>query len=206
MADEQTNQADLFKQLEKNDVKVDKDAAEKMKENIMKDRGGSNYLGLGVHDVVITSVELAEAKTGTIGLRFNVENENGQGNDTFWLSEAALPYSIENISRIMVHNTPADKKAVAKNFFANILSAKELYEVVQTFLEQAETNKKPLEAFLVRKESATRTYTDKNGEEKPSIESQLQAWKPNQTATEKVVQETGGEVVDDKNTIGGLPF
>lgn len=201
-------QTDLFGKLEETNVAVPKDKAEAMKENILKDRGG-RYLGVGVHEVEVTSVELSEAKTGTLGLKFNVENEDGQGNDTFWLSEAALPYTIENVSRIVVHNAPENKKAEAKNFFANIMSAKELVVAVQEFLEQAAKKKTPFVAFLQIKESPDRTYTDKNGEEKPSLERQLLSYKPTQTTTEKVSQQMGGgeEITVPAGTdINKLPF
>lgn len=207
-------QTDLFSELKKNDTKVSKDAAEQMKENIMKDRGGANYLGIGVHDVEITSVELVKAKTGTIGIKFNVENEDGRSDVSMWLSEAALPYTIENVSRLVVHNAPEVKKAEARNFMANILSAKELYEAVQEFLKQAVAKKTPFTAYLsIREDRSGRTYTDKNGEEKPSLERNLLSYKPQETATQSVATTMGGgEAIvvptdaEGKTDISNLPF
>ena len=71
-------QADLFAELESSDVKVADDKAEQMKENILNDKGGQTYLGIGVHEVQVTSAELTKAKTGTLGMRLNVENEDGR--------------------------------------------------------------------------------------------------------------------------------
>jgi len=199
-------QANLFGELEKNDVKVTDDAAEKMKENILNDRGSANYLGIGVHEVVVTSVELTQAKTGTLGMRFNCENEDGQGRVTMWLSEGALPYTIENVSRLMVHNAADDKKDEARNYMSNIVSAKDLFETVQETLK-VRKEKNPFKAFLsIREARDGSTYTDKNGVERPSTESNLLSYRPKETPTQSVVKATGGEVVTDKDTLEGLPF
>jgi len=199
-------QKDLFGELEKNDVKVADDAAEKMKENIMTDKGGANYLGIGVHDVAVTSVELVKASTGTLGIQFNVENEDGQGRVKMWLSEAALPYTIENVSRLMIHNADEDKKDAARNFMSNIVSAKSLFEtLVETLKVRGE--KKPFTAFLsIREAKDGSVYTDKNGVERPSTESNLLSYRPKETSTQAVIAATGGELVADKDTINGLPF
>lgn len=203
-----TEQKDLFKQLEKDDVKVAGEAAGKMKEDIMKG-GGGNYLGIGVHDVDITSVELTQAKTGTIGMKFNVENQDGKSDVTMWLSEAALPYTIKNVSSIVVHNAPeGDGKTKAKNFMANIVSAKELYEATQAFIVDAEKSKRSFQAFLsIKPDPSGATYTDKNGVERPSLVRDLRGWKPKETATQTVVAAVGGEVVVPEGAdINNLPF
>ncbi len=203
-AEEQTN---LFGELEQNDTKVEGDAAEKMKENIMNDKGGANYLGIGIHEVEVTGVELAKASTGTLGIKFLVENADGRSDVTMWLSEAALPYTIENVSRLLVHNATDKNKDAARNHMAGIFSAKELYEVVTTTLEARKKNKAPFVAFLsIREDQSGRTYTNKDGEEKPSLTRNLLSYRPKETATQSVVKATGGEVVNDKDTIDGLPF
>lgn len=199
-------QKDLFGELEKSDVKVADDAAEQMKQNILNDKGGANYLGIGVHEVVVTSVELTKAKTGTLGMLFNVENEDGVGRATMWLSEAALPYTIENVSRLMVHNAAEDKKDAARNHMSNIVSAKDLYEVVTETLK-VRGERLPFRAFLsIRERADGSTYTDKNGVERPSTESNLLSYKPKETATQSAVAATGGEPVVDKDLLNGLPF
>lgn len=202
-------QTDLFGKLEKADVKVADDAAETMKENILKDRGGNYITGLGDHDVKIVSVELVEAKTGTIGMKAIVEDEDGAKSDvTYWLSEAALPYSIENMSRIVVRNAPEAKKADARNFMSNIMSAMEFFKAVQEFLAQAEKKKKPFEAILhINVDANGRTYTDKNGEEKPSLVRSLRTWytniKPDTTETAQATM-GGGEKIDLEKS--NIPF
>lgn len=199
-------QADLFGELEKNDVKVADDAAEKMKENILNDKGGQNYLGIGVHEVEVTSVELTKAGTGTLGIRFNVENGDGRSDATMWLSEAALPYTIENVSRLMVHNAPDDKKAEARTFMSNVNSAKALFDTVVEALKAREKLKKPFMAFLsIREDQSGRTYTDKNGEEKPSLTRNLLSYRPKETPVQSAVKATGGELLS-KDTLGDLPF
>lgn len=200
-------QVDLFGELEANDTVVADDAAEKMKENIMKDKGGGNYLGIGIHDVAVTSVELTKASTGTLGIQFNVENEDGQGRVKMWLSEAALPYTIENVSRLVVHNAEADKKEAARTMMANIMSAKSLFETLQMILVELEKKKKPFVAYLsIRERADGSTYTDNNGVERPSTDTNLLSYRPKETSTQAAIAATGGELVADKDTINGLPF
>lgn len=196
MADEQI---DLFKQLEKNDVTVDKKAAEKMKEEIMT-ASTSNWLGVGVHEVFIQAVELVQAKTGTMGMKFVVENEEGKSEVTMWLSEGALPYTIKNVSSIVVHNADADKKEAARTFMSNVVSAKELFKIAQEKLIQAQ-------CWLSIRESRTgETYTDKNGEERPSLERNLLSYEPKQTATQAAVQTVGGELTVSEDVLKNIPF
>ncbi len=209
--DAAAEQKALFGELEKNDVTVAEDKAEAMKENIMKDRGGANYLGIGVHDVEVTSVELAKANTGTLGIRFNVENGDGRSDVTMWLSEAALPYTIENVSRLMVHNALTDeKKEKARVHMSNITSAKELFELVQQTMEVRVKEKLPFVGVLVISEDKSgRTYTDKNGDEKPSLVRNLQTWKPKQTPEQSAAQAVGGTVAkgeEKEDLLNGLPF
>ena len=193
-------QASLFDELKKDDVKVADDKAATMKENILKARAGGNYLGIGIHDVFIESIELIKANSGTLGMRFNVENEDGKNDATFWLSEAALPYTIENVSRLIVHNTAEDKKAEARNFMSNIVSAKELFEVSQAKLVGGV-------AVLSVRESKTQTYTDaKTGEVKASLEKNLLSYKPKADAQQAVVKEMGGGTVVDDKTKLDIPF
>lgn len=209
--EQEVSQKDLFGELEKNDVKVEDSTAEQMKENILSDKGGSNFLGIGVHDVVVSSVELTKASTGTFGLQFNVENEDGQGRVKMWLSEAALPYTIENVSRLVVHNAEADKKDAARNMMSNIISAKELFNTVQAILAELEKKKKPFTAYLsIRERADGSTYKDKNGVERASTESNLLSYRPKETPTQSVVKATGGEVVTKNDgsgiDISNLPF
>jgi hypothetical protein len=209
MADQDNvaEQTDLFGQLEKNDVTVEKDAAEKMKDNILNDKGGANYLGIGVHEVTVTAVELVQAKTGTMGMKFLVENADGKSDVSMWLSEGALPYTIENVSRLMVHNAPEDKKDEARTFMSNIVSAKELFTTVQQTL-QVRGAKKPFVAFLsIREDRNGATYKDKDGNDKPSLERNLLSYRPKETAVQSTVKTTGGELVTgDDLDINNLPF
>lgn len=189
-------QADLFGKLEASDVKVADDKAAEMKENILNDKGGRNYLGIGVHDVAVTSVELVEAKTGTLGIQFNVENADGQGRTKMWLSEAALPYTIENVSRLMVHNAPEDKKEAARVHMSNIVSAKDLFNTIVEALKTREKLKKPFTAFLsIREAKDGSTYRDAKGVERASTESNLLSYRPTETATQSAVASTGGELL-----------
>lgn len=196
MADEQK---DLLNQLEKNDVTIDKKAAEKMKEEIMTASTG-RWLGLGVHEVFIQAIELVQAKTGTMGMKFVVENEDGKGEVTMWLSEGALPYTIKNVSALVVHATDADKKDKARNFMANVVSARELFKIAQEKLIQAQC------WLSIRENKNGDTYTDKNGEEKPSLDRNLLSYQPKETATQAVVQATGGEVTADEDILKNIPF
>lgn len=200
MAEAEASQADLFGELEKNDVKVDKKKAEEMKESILNDKGSVSYLGVGVHEVFIQTIELVQAKTGTLGMKFTVENDEGKNDVTMWLSEAALPYTIENVSRLVVHAAEPEKKDAARNYMSTVISAKELFTVAQEKLIQAQC------WLSVREAQDGSTYTNKNGEEKPSLERRLLSWKPKETATQSVAKATGGEVTADKDILGNLPF
>lgn len=206
MSDEQK---DLMVQLNDNDVTVDKEAAEKMKENILKADSGQKWLGLGIHDVTVTAVELVQAKTGTMGMKFIVENEDGKAEVSMWLSEAALPYTIENVSRLVVHNAPEDKKDAARNFMSNIASAKELFNTITETISACKKTKKPFVCYLsIREAKNGSTYTDKNGEQKPSLERNLLSYKPNATPAQTVVKAMGGGEVlpTDDLSLGNLPF
>lgn len=207
MADSEKSQADLFGQLEKNDVTVDKDKAAEMKENILNDKGAANYLGIGVHEVEVVSIEITEAKTGTLGIKFNVENADGKNDVTMWLSEAALPYTIENVSRLVVHNAEDAKKDAARTMMANIVSAKDLFNTLKEVIETLAKKKTPFSCYLsVREARDGSTYTNSQGEEKPSLERNLLSYRPKETPTQAAIAVTGGEVVADKDTINGLPF
>jgi hypothetical protein len=198
-------QTDLFAELEKNDVTVAEDAAEKMKENIINDRGGANYLGIGVHEVAVTAIELVQAKTGTMGMKFLVENEDGKSDVTMWLSEGALPYTIENVSRLVVHNAEEAKKEAARNMMANIMSAKDLFTTVKEIIATLEKKKTPFSCYLsIREDRNGATYQDKNGETKPSLERNLLSYRPKETAVQSAVQATGGTLVDANGM--ELPF
>lgn len=177
-------QKDLFAELEQSDVKVADDAAAEMKDNILSGGGGA-YLGIGVHDVFIKSIELIKAKSGTLGLKFIVENADGKNDATFWLSEAALPYTIENVSRLVVHNTADAKKDAARTFMSNITGAKELVDVAKEKLIDGV-------GYLSVKASATQTYTDKDGNVKPSLEKSLLAWRPKETPAQSAATVLGG--------------
>lgn len=181
-------QKDLEKLLAKDDTKVSSEDVAKMKENILKAGAGGNWLGVGVHDVEITGVELTQAKTGTLGIKFTVENDEGMNEVTMWLSERALPYTIQNISAIGVHNTPEEKREKLRTLMANVTSAQEAYEI-------AKAKFVGFKAYLDIKESKTQTYTNKYGETKPSLERNLRAYKPKVTV-EQVLSQDGGEKVD----------
>lgn len=196
MADEQK---DLLGQLEANDVKINKKAAEKMKEEILT-ASTSRWLGVGVHEVFIQAVELTQAKTGTMGMKFIVENDEGKGEVTMWLSEGALPYTIKNVSGLVVHATDADKKDKARNFMASVVSAKELFDIAKDKLIQAQC------WLSIREAKDGSTYTDKNGEQRPSLDRNLLSYEPKQTPTQTVVQATGGEVTVDEDILKNIPF
>ena len=196
-----SDQKDLLGQLEKNDVTIGKDAAKKMKEEIMAANSGKQWLGLGVHEVFIQTVELTQAKTGTMGIKFGVENEEGQGEVTMWLSEGALPYTIKNVSALVVHSVDDDKKKDnAKKFMANVVSAKGLFNVASDKLGQAQC------WLSVRESKSGNTYTDKNGEEKPSLDRNLLSYAPKATQVQEVATTIGGAIVTDKDTLEDLPF
>jgi hypothetical protein len=178
--EEEKLQASLFAQLEKEDVKVSGEAAEKMKENIEKASTGQQWLGLGIHDVFIKAIELTQAKTGTLGLKFTVHNDEGQAEVTKWLSEGALPYSIENVSRLVVHNTPEEKKADARNFMSNVVSAKDLVKIAQEKLIEG------VAVLQIREARDGSTYPDKDGNQLPSLERDLLSYKPKETKEQLV--------------------
>ena len=202
MSEEEKLQKELAKELEKNDVQVADDAAAKMKENIMKDNN-TQWLGFGVHEVSVDKVELTRAKSGTLGMKFTVSNADGQSEVTMWLSQAALPYTIENCSRLVVHNAEQDKKDDARNFMSNILSAKDLFDTITNMIEQRKRANKEFACWLSVRESKTQTYVNKKGEEAPSIERSLLSYKPKEEAkTVATNMVNSGEAIDTSE----IPF
>jgi len=196
MSDEAKLQKQLEDALAKSDVKVAGDAADKMKENILKARDGMPWLGVGVHTVTITNVELTQAKTGTLGVKFTVTNSEGKNEVTKWLSEGALPYTIENLSAIAVHNAPEDKKADIRNAMTNVNGAKQVYDI-------AKAKFVGYQCWLSVKESTTQTYTDKNGVERPSQEKNILSYQPKETPAQYAAKvEDGSNPVD----LSALPF
>ena len=181
MSDAEKLQKELAKELEQANVKVAKDAAAKMTENILSGNSG-NWLGLGVHEVSVDKIELTRANSGTLGMTFTVSNADGKSEVTMWLSQAALPYTIENCSRLVVHNAEQSKKDEARNFMSNILSAKDLFDTMVQMLEQRKKAKKEFTCWVSIRESKTQTYTNKDGEEVPSIERSLLSYKPKEEA------------------------
>ena len=191
------NQKELQAQLKKDNIKVEGDEAKKMAEDITNGND-KQFLGVGVHEVKIVEMELTKADTGTLGIKFDVENEEGQNMVSMWLSPKALPYTIRNISRLIIHNTPEDKKEKAKEFLAKIDSAEKIYEVACEKLMGAK-------AFLQVKESETRTYTNAHGETKASLDRSLLSYKPveKKTDVQKVAEVMAS---DDELDLGDIPF
>lgn len=192
MSDEEKLQKELLKELENNDVKVAKDKVEKIKENILNGNN-SNWLGLGVHEVSIDKIELTRAKSGTLGMKFTASNADGKVEVTMWLSEAALPYTIENCSRLVVHNAEQDKKDDVRNFMSNIVGAKDLFDTMVKMLAQRKKAKKEFTCWASIRESKTQTYVNKEGNTVPSIERSLLSFKPKEetkTAVEKMIDDS----------------
>jgi hypothetical protein len=181
MSDAEKLQKELAKELEQANVKVAKDAAAKMKENILSGNSG-NWLGLGVHEVSVDKIELTRANSGTLGMTFTVSNADGKTEVTMWLSQAALPYTIENCSRLAVHNAEQDKKDKARNFMSNILSAKELFDTMVQMLKERKKAGKEFACWVSIRESKTQTYVNKDGDTVPSIERSLLSYKPKEEA------------------------
>lgn len=202
MSEEEKLQKELLKELENNDVKVAKDKVAKMKENIMKS-GNGQWLGLGIHEVTVDKIELFRANTGTLGMKFIVSNADGKATVTMWLSQAALPYTIENCSRLVVHNAEQDKKDSARNFMSNILSSKELFDIMTKMIDQRKKAKKEFTCWLSIKESKTETHTNDKGEEVPNKEYSLLGYKPKEDA-----KATVEEMLDDSEDVdlSEVPF
>ena len=173
-------------------LKLDKEDLVDMGETLDKSSTGQ-WLGLGIHTVKIDNVELTESKSGTIGITFEVSNQDGKGEATMWLSERALKYTISNISKIAIHNVAENKRAELKEALKKIDNAKAIYDIAKGKLIGKE-------AFLEIKESETQTYTNKFGEVKPSLERNLLSYKPKQTIVEEIKSES--EEVD----LSDLPF
>lgn len=197
----EVTQSELEKKLAEQDVKVAKEDLDEMHENIMHS-GGDRWLGVGVHEVKIQEVSLVEAKTGTLGIKFVVANEEGKQETVNWLSEKALPYTIAFLSSIAVHNTAEEKRDALRQGMTKIDSAKQAYEIARAKFVG-------FSGYLQVTESKTQEYTDKRtGEVKPSLETRLLSYKPNQTGEQKVQQAMGGgeKVEKDEVDLNELPF
>lgn len=181
--------ADLQKELEaelaKDKTALSKEDTEKVAESFQR----KNYLSYGIHEVFIKSVELFKApNTGTIGIKFNVENDKGISDAMFWLSPNALRISIESIGALVVHNTAADKKETAREFLKGVTTGSQIYEVAKDKLIGGV-------GFL----------TIEPGEEYD--QRQLRSWKPKNIVKPEDIEDedssvVGGEPVD----LSSIPF
>lgn len=187
------------------DTKITDEQAKEMEENIMKD-DFKQYLGIGIHEVEVDSVELFEAKTGSVGIKFNVSNDEGESDVVFWVTQGALPYTIENISRLMVHNAREEKKDDARKMMRNTRSAKELWDIVEATIQARKKQKLPFKGYLSVRYDEKNTYTSKTGEEKPSIVRNLMAYRPKETPSQ--AKAVAKDVVEksDKVDLADLPF
>ena len=181
-------------------LKLDKEELVDMGETLDKSSTGQ-WLGLGVHTVKIDNVELTESKSGTIGITFEVSNQDGKGEATMWLSERALKYTISNISKIAIHNVAENKRAELKEALKKIDNAKAIYDIARGKLIGKE-------AFLEIKESETQTYTNKFGEEKSSLEKNLLSYKPKVEVQSIAKAQVASGTINDNGEIdlSELPF
>lgn len=202
MTQEEKLNKELEAELAKDTTKVSGDKAQEMKENIMNADEGKPWLGVGVHDVEINGIKLVKSSKGTLGMAFAVSNEDGQNDVTMWLSEGALPYTIQNVSRLIVHNEEGEEaKFNAKEGMTKVETAQMVYKVAQTKL----IGKK---AFLSVKESETQTYINKAGEEKSSLEKNLLSYKPKVEVQSIAKAQVASGTINDNGEIdlSELPF
>lgn len=170
-------QKDLLNELQKENIKMSTQAIDDLQKRL--ENLENHYLPKGVHDVEIEKVELMKSTNGTYGMKFFVKNQEGNGSAVYWLSENALLYTIENCTRLLVHNVEDEKKkAGIRDYFSIITTASEVFEAMYKSIERAKKEKKPLKGVLVIEEDESRTYTNNKGEEKPGLNSSLLWYKP----------------------------
>lgn len=99
-----------------------------LSEDDTKDVDG--FLNEGVHDVVITSARFDKNANGKVFVEVDVvDDSNRKGSAKIWFEGGAIPYSINTIRTIFVHN--ADSKEDKDKLRAYFKSPKDLYEISQ---------------------------------------------------------------------------
>lgn len=138
-------------------------------------RGESNYFTEGVHEVLIEKAERG-VHDGKEYVEFTVKGENGETDTTrlWFTTEKSCKYALSILAGIATHNkeSEADKQKV-RDAFKQITDTD---QVDDKFLKKFEND----HAFFSVYKSDTRTYTNAQGETKPSFDKNLYGYKPNE--------------------------
>lgn len=134
----------------------------------------SNYFSFGVHKVQILLIEEGEYD-GKAYLDFTIgDPDDGEKTDVarMWFStDQAINYSFNTLRTIYVHNAPEDKKDAARDTIDGVADLEELVKVVSEKLIGGE-------CWFTKYYSDTRTYTNKAGATKKSVEKNIYGYEP----------------------------
>lgn len=194
-------QAELIAELKADDVVLDSEGVKTLEEQLDR-TGGNNYFSVGIHEVEIAKVELRKFPSGSRAIVITVSDGTAEAETFHWLSEKALPYTIDRIGKILIHNTKEENKETLRTALKKINSASKLFESISS-------EKKPITGFkcwLRVQESETQTYTDKNGVERPSIERDIFGYEPKMNKQSQVKEMLeSGETKSDID-LDDIPF
>jgi len=140
-------------------------------EEDVKEIGG--FIREGIHSVTIEKVGFEKNANDKPYLNVEVKDENGnEGAAKIWFTGAAIPYSINTIRTIFVHNASNEEdKEKLRQFFKG-LEGKSLYELSQ-FTDKL-VGKQAW--YSVRK--TDETYEDKDGNTKSRYDRSIWGYEP----------------------------
>lgn len=163
------------------------------------------YFEEGIHEVKIQGITLEDE--GTERFEVGVKGKNGeQATVRMYLTEKAMKYTIDNLRKIVVHNTPDKlKKDAARDEVNACKTTEELLGLLQKKLENADC------WYSKFKNGQQYQAVDKDGTEvtRDSYDTRLSSFEPTPpknvvTAQKAAAVVGGGEIT--KDNLGEFPF
>lgn len=135
----------------------------------------NNYFSFGVHMVKTGGFVIDEDDKGreyiTI-IVMDLADPDISAEVRMWLhTDGARNFTFNTLRQIYVHNAPADQKDAARSTFDKIEDGMALLEVLSKITPDGE-------AWIDVYPDPERTYTNKNGETKPSINTNVYGYEP----------------------------
>lgn len=131
-----------------------------------------NYFGYGVHKVHIGQVTNDETESGSEFIEFTLLGDNDEEDTArvWFTSPKSANYSFNVLRSIFVHNQSDDKKEKARDAVDAVTNAKELCDLLQNVVGG--------ECWFTKYESPDRTYVNKDGITKRSIDKNIMGYEP----------------------------
>ncbi len=142
-----------------------------------KEYEGGKYFDFGVHTVTIMKVEFGlTEKDGKEYVEITVQDdpkadEPRETEVRLWFTnDKSIRYSLNTIKGIFSHNTPKEKREAVKKEVNKVSDTEELDKLMQKLVGK--------EAFIEVSEDEVRTFEDKDGNVRPSINRNIYGYKP----------------------------